>query len=236
MRGKDRLGWDGEGFQFENLRISGGAYKTTQYLLPQDVGGPPGSQYRWRPEVISNLQAATGHESVWAWSIVFSFGAQLIASMTGRTIPWIAFDHSTHCDTTFIEILDRLDVSLTSEFWDHYWPVVSTATPNRRQKFRATIINEGETPKTNRGFYRVVSPAVDADFSPKNVPLSFKTVLPDFLKWSTDNVTASTFSDEIHWQLQVLALFKAWAKDRKITSLYPVFKEAAQCLTCLPSP
>ena len=236
VTGKERLGWDGEGFQFENFRISGGTYKTTQYLLSQGVGGPPGNQYRWRPEVISNLRDAKGHEAVWAWSIVFSFGAQLVASMAGRTIPWVAFDHPTHCDTAFIEILDRLDVSLTSEFWDHYWPVVSTSTPNRRQKFRATIVNEGEAPKTNRGFYRVIVPKVDADFSPRNVPLSFKTVLPDFLKWLTENVTPSSFSDEVHWQLQVLSLFKAWAEDRKINSLYPVFKKAAECLTCLPSP
>jgi len=234
-RGKERLGWDSDGFQFKNFRISRGTYATTQYLLPQDVGGPQGNQYRWRPEVIDNLQAATGHEAVWAWSIVFSFGAQLVASMSGRTIPWIAFDHPTHCDTAFIEILDRLDVSLTSKFWDHYWPVVSTTSPNRRQKFRATLINEGDTPKTNRGFYRVIAPEIDVDFSPKNVPSSFKTVLPDFLKWLTADTVKNTFSDEIHWQLQVLSLFKLWAKDRRIESLFPTFRRAAKGLTCLPN-
>ena len=234
--GKERIGWDNEGFQFENFQICRGAYKPTQYLLPRDVGGPQGNQYRWRPEVVRNLRAATGHEATWAWSIIFSFGSQLVASMAGRTIPWIAFDHPMHCDTTFIEILDRLDVSLTNDFWDHHWPVVSTIAPNRRQKFRSTIINEGEEPRTNRGFYRVTAPAADVDFSPKNIPSAFKTVLPDFLKWLTENVTEDTFSDEEHWQLQVLSLFMRWAKDRKIKSLFPVFKRATKCLTCLPSP
>jgi hypothetical protein len=235
-KGKDRLGWDGEGFQFKNFRIRGGAYIPTQYLLPQDIGGPQGSQYRWRPEIIRNLKVATTHEAVWAWATVFSFGAQLTASMTGHTIPWIAFDHPVHCDTTFIEILDRLDVSLTSEFWDHHWPVVSTSTPNRRQKFRATIINEGENPKTSRGFYRITIPDVDADFSPKNIPLAFKTVLPDFLKWLSVNVNKDTFSSDTHWQLQVLLLFREWAKAREVEFLFPIFKRAAKCLTCLPTP
>jgi|TARA_R110000824_G_scaffold94134_2_gene227387 hypothetical protein len=236
VKGKEYLGWDGAGFQFKNFRVHQGTSELTPYLLPTDTGGPQGNQYRWRPEVVRNLREAKGHEATWAWSVIFSFGAQIVASMSGRAIPWVVFDHPVHCDTAFIEILDKLDVLLTNKFWEHHWPVVSINSPNRRQKFRATIVKAGEEPRTSRGFYRVTAPKVEADFSPKNVPSAFRTVLPDFMKWLTVNVDENTFSDDVHWQLQVLTLFKRWAADRKIKSLFPVFKRAAKCLKCLPSP
>lgn len=236
IQGAKCIGWDGEGFQLANCRIAGGVYVKTQYMLPAHTRGPQGSQYRWRPEVMDNLRSAKGHEAAWTWAIVFSFGAQLVAHMTGRTVPWLAFDHPLHCDTTFLELLERLDVPLTGKFWDHNWPVVSSVTPQRRQRFRATIVNDSEMPRTNQGLYVIIAPKTSKDFSPKNIPSSFKTVLPDFLKWVTANRTTIDFSDSTHWQLQILALFKQWAQEKELKSLYPVFKKAAKCLTCLPSP
>ena len=171
-------------------------------------------------------------ESIWAWSLVFSFGAQITANMFGRTIPWISFEHPSDFDTAFIEIIDRLEITITSEHWKHDWPVVSIKTPRRNQRFRATIVEKDCVPTKA---YRVFAPEKAEDLSPKNVPLAFRTVLPDFLKWVTSNVKEEDLNETDHWQLQVLALFKRWATDREVQELFPVFKKAAKGLTYRPN-
>lgn len=233
ITGKEKIGWDGEAYQFRNFRLKNGASETTLDLLPHGTEGPQRHKYTWRPEVATRLRKADNQEAVWAWSVVFSFGAQIVANMFGRAIPWISFEHAADHDTAFIEMMDRLEVQITDNFWKHDWPVVSVKNPQRKQRFRATITDQHKAPATA---YVVTAPLSDKGLAPKNVPLAFRTVLPDFIKWVTGNVTEETFNDKDHWQLQVLSLFQQWAKKRDITEVFPVFKQAAESLKCLPNP
>jgi hypothetical protein len=233
VRGKNAIGWDGEAYQFKNFCLRRGASEMTLHMLPESVGGPQRVRYGWRTEVADKLRNATNNESVWTWSAIFSFGAQVVASMFGRTIPWISFEHASNCDTTFIEMMDRLEVPITDDFWKHSWPVVSVKHPHRRQRFRATITSEGEEIKNT---YAVIPPAHKKEFAPKDIPLAFRVVLPDFMKWVTANVDESTFNDTDHWQLQILALFRRWGVYRELEELFPVFKEAAKGLKYHPNP
>ena len=231
--GKEIIGWDGESYQFRNFRLRRGASEITLDMLPHGTLGPQRHKYTWRPEVAQRLCDASNPESVWSWSAIFSFGAQIVANMFGRPIPWIAFEHPSDCDTAFIEIMDRLEIPITGEHWKHDWPVVSIKTPNRNQRFRATISDKDCAPAKA---YRVFTPNGSQELAPKNVPLAFRTVLPDFIKWATANVKEGDLNDSDHWQLQVLGLFQRWAMHREMKALFPTFKKAARCLKCLPSP
>ena len=79
VKGLDRIGWDGAGFQFRSARLVGGVFhQNPDFKLPDDAPGPKQNYCRMREEVKTALQR-DGVEMEITWSLAIALCAQITA-------------------------------------------------------------------------------------------------------------------------------------------------------------
>lgn len=233
--GKEQLGWDGSGFQLQNCRISGGKYEQTPpELFLQEFDGPAGRTYRWRREVVESLLTATSDEAVWTWAAIFGFVNQVLSPVAHRSIVKLVFEYDEYHGVVFSRILQLLGIPVTDYYWKHEWPTMCRSKPSRHQRFKAVTIDPEDTSFQGKGLYKISAPNAQ-ELDPRKIPTAFRTVIPNFLSWFTTQDITTVLEENESWERTVLSLVRAWAKERELDKLFPVFKGAIG-LTCPPTP
>lgn len=122
VKGLDRIGWDGAGFQFRNSRLLNGVFRQNpEFKLPVDAPGPKQQFCRMREEVKTALQR-DGKEMEVVWALAIALCAQVTSPVVDLH-PFGIWVRRGKYDPFLQALYTRFEIHKGSYTdWKHKWP------------------------------------------------------------------------------------------------------------------
>ena len=122
VKGLDRIGWDGVGFQLRGAHLADGVFHSNpEFKLPVDAPGPKQSRCGMRDEVKAALQK-DGVEMEIVWATAIALCAQITAPAV-ELHPYGIWLHRQKCDLFLQTLHNRFEIWRGDYVdWKHLWP------------------------------------------------------------------------------------------------------------------
>ena len=203
VKGLDRIGWDGEGFQLRNARLVDGTFRQNpEFKLPADAPGPRRDHCKLTAAVKGALQKE-GPEMEVVWALATALCAQITAPAVGlpafpiyihRNVtrrelkeheprkpgrPW------PECDPFVYSLYNRFEIRMGDykQRWKHSWPrrlmQLKRALKCDGSGFFVTRGNESR-PKTTD---LIVVSATEEGLEPRKVTHSSDKIVLNYLRY-----------------------------------------------------
>jgi hypothetical protein len=120
--GKERIGWDGSGFQFRNAYLQDGVFRQNpDFTMPDDAPGPKQHFAQLKEEVQEALQKDTQEMEV-MWAFAIALCAQITAPVL-ELEPYCIGVKRPHGDAFLPVLYTRFNITgRDTEHWPHRWP------------------------------------------------------------------------------------------------------------------
>lgn len=122
VRGLERIGWDGEGFQFRNTRLVNGVFhQIPDFIFAANVPGPTQSHCRLTDDVRESL-SRNSDEMEATWALAIAIAAQVTAPCVKLPVYGIWIQRPK-IDLGLSTLYNRMEIRRGDyKTWPHNWP------------------------------------------------------------------------------------------------------------------
>lgn len=155
VRGLERIGWDGDGFQFQNARLANGVFRQIpDFMFATNVPGPRQSQCRLTDDVCESL-SRDSDEMEATWALAIAVAAQVTAPCVKLPIYGIWIQRPS-IDLGLSMLYNRMEIRRGDyKNWPHNWPRRLDEI-NNVQRYDSTGFFVLATPKPRKSAIRDV--------------------------------------------------------------------------------
>jgi len=186
VQGVDRIGWDGQGFQFKNCRlIAGEATEIPEFKVVANAPGPIRTEYRLRTEMTDRIQDDSD-EMTLCWALSLGLCAQLTAPAVAIPTYGIILLRSQH-DIFLNTLMSRFAIKASeTKHWKHNWPrFFNDARQAFRQDTNGFFVSYGTDGYLVRNKQLIAIKASNPALQPRFIPSSGEKIVMQYLKQFT---------------------------------------------------
>lgn len=187
VQGIDRVGWDGQGFQFKNCRIiEGEAKEIPAFSMLPGVPGPSQSEYRMREEFLERINDSSKEMSI-CWATGIALCAQLTSPAVDMPTYGI-FMIRMSCDVFLHTLLTRFSIKASdSQDWKHNWPrFFNNSGSAFRKDTNGFFVTMGYASTLDSHKQLMLISASSRTLQPRFIPVSCEKIVMQYLRKFTE--------------------------------------------------
>lgn len=181
--GRDRIGWDGSGFQFHGAKLFDGVFhQIPEFSFPEDAPGPRQQSCRLRDEVKVALKKE-GKEMEIVWALACALCAQITAPSIALQPIGICIQRKEY--DPFMQLLYKLFCIHKGPYedWRHNWPRRLDQIGTALKKDITGFFVSQASLRDNRFNDLLVVRAMENELEPRKITHSADKIVLNYLKY-----------------------------------------------------